>query len=898
MAELAKNYDPHATEAKWYAWWEERGYFHGRADDPRPPACITIPPPNVTGTLHMGHALQHAIHDALARWARMRGHNVCVVPGVDHAGIGTQIKVSAYLYETTGQQPHEIGREAWLREAHAWAARNGGGILKQLRALGCSYDWRRERYTLDDGYYHAVLTAFRRFYERGWIYRGERLVNWCPVCQTVISDLEVEQNEVTGALWTLRYPGLNGAPDVLVTTSRPETMLGDTAVAVNPRDERWTAAHGQQVLLPLLDRPIPIVADDYPDPAFGSGAVKVTPAHDPNDWEIGVRHGLPVLQAIGPDGKITAVGGPYAGLDRYEARQRVLADLAERGLLVKEEAYTHSVPHHDRCHTAIEPLPMEQWFVKMRDLADAVLPWYREGRIQFHPDRFREYGVEWLESIRDWCISRQLWWGHRIPIYYGQQSGRVVCALSDEEARAAFGDEPYRQEEDVLDTWFSSALWPFAVLGWPDPSQYGYLGGGQVDAGSLATWHPTTWMITARDILYLWVARMAMTAQEFVGQIPFQHVVVHPTIQTKDGQRMSRSLGTGIDPLELIAQYGADATRLMLLIQCSTTQDIRFDAEIVNNQIERSATADTCRNFLNKIWNAARFVLLNLGDQRPAALPTALPELADRWIVSRYQGAVAELTAALEAYRFDEAVKGLYEFVWTEFCDWYIELAKPRLRAGDAAVRSVLWHVLEGVLRLLQPFAPFLSEEIWQQLGADGEACLVAPWPTAEPARRDRAAEAAFAQLQEVVRVSRNLRVQAGVEDRVTIHLALRAKSADDRELLATTAGYLQTLVRCHEVDLAEAAAGAPEQALAAVAGGVDVYLPLAGLVDVAAERERLGKERDKAVADLAAQRAKLGNASFVDRAPAAVVQKVRDRESELLELVARLDERLAGLSD
>ncbi|NUQ00507.1 MAG: valine--tRNA ligase, partial [Armatimonadetes bacterium] len=793
MAELAKTYEPHAVEQQWYAWWEARGYFYAQADDPRRPASITIPPPNVTGTLHMGHALQHSIHDTLTRYARMRGHNICVVPGIDHAGIGTQIKVSEHLFRTTGQNPHEIGREAWLEHAVRWAAENGGGILRQLRALGCSYDWRRERYTLDAGYYQAVLTAFRHCYERGWIYRGERMVNWCPTCQTVISDLEVEQRELTGRLYSLRYRGLDGAPDVVVSTTRPETMLGDTAVAVNPKDPRWREAIGKQVMLPLMERPIPIVGDDYADPEFGSGAVKVTPAHDPNDWEIGQRHKLPEIKVIGPDGRITAEGGRFAGLTREEARRAVLRELEAEGLLVSIEDYVHSVPHHDRCHTVIEPLPMEQWFMAMRELADSILPWYRNQEIQFHPDRFREYGMEWLENIRDWCISRQLWWGHRIPIYYGEVSGRVVCALSSEEARASFGDEPFRQEEDVLDTWFSSALWPFAVLGWPDPERFAYTGTGSADPGSLAAFCPTTWMITARDILYLWVARMAMMCHELVGPIPFQHVVVHPTIQTKEGQRMSRSLGTGVDPLDLIAEYGTDATRLMLLFQCSTTQDIRFDAEIVDNKVERSATAETCRNFLNKVWNASRFVLMNLGEERPGDLPAELTELSDRWLLSRYQEAVSAVTTALENYRFDEAVKSLYDFLWNAYCDWYIELAKPRLRAGDAVVRSVLWHVLEGTLRLLQPFAPFLSEEIWQQLGALGDACIVAPWPEADEARRDPAAEARFEQVQELVRTARNLRVEAGVAERAEVELVLQAGPAI-REQLGASLTYLEAL--------------------------------------------------------------------------------------------------------
>jgi valyl-tRNA synthetase len=890
MAELAKTYDPRSVEERWYAWWEARGYFQASSDDDRPPCCITIPPPNVTGTLHLGHALQHGIHDALTRFERMRGKNVCVVPGIDHAGIGTQIKVSAELLASTGQSQHDIGREAWTVRAKDWAAKHGGTILEQLRALGCSYDWRRRRYTLDDGYYHAVLTAFRDFYDKGWIYRGERMVNWCPTCRTVISDLEVEQRSLSGHLWSLRYPGLDGAPDVIVSTTRPETMLGDTAVAVNPKDPRWQAAIGQFVRLPLMDRPIPIVGDDYADPEFGSGAVKVTPAHDPNDFEIGLRHDLPRIKVIGPDGHITEHGGRFAGLSREQARREVLDALRAEGLLVQTDVYEHSVPHHDRCHTIIEPLPMEQWFVAMRELAQAVLPWYREGKIRFVPDRFREYGIEWLENIRDWCISRQLWWGHRIPIYYGQESGRTVCAFSDDEARAQFGDEPFRQEEDVLDTWFSSALWPFAVLGWPDPEQFAYLGADGVDAGSLAAFHPTTYMITGRDILYLWVARMAMTAKEFLDQIPFQTVVVHPTIQTAEGQRMSRSLGTGIDPLELIGQYGADATRLMLLMQCGTSQDIRFDATVRDNKVERSATGETCRNFLNKIWNAARFVLMNLGEARPAPLPDHLTELSDRWILSRLQAVVAGVTEALEAFRFDEATDRLYSFVWSEFCDWTIELAKPRLRADDAVVKSVLWQVLEAICRLLQPFAPFISEEIWQQLGAEGEACMIASWPEPDPRRVDAEAEEAFAMVQEVVRAVRNLRVEAGVGEKDTVRIVLGGAPP----ALAAATDYVAALARCSDVSLG--GADQAGQSLAALVGGVDVYLPLAGLVDIEAERARLTKERDKAATELDVQTRKLGNEGFVAKAPPAVVEQVRARAAELIETVERLEERMAAL--
>jgi len=944
---LDKVYEPQKVEAHWYRWWEERGYFHSDVEPGRPCYCITIPPPNVTGELHMGHALQHAIHDTLIRWKRMQGYNTLCLPGTDHAGIATQMKVEQELFKE-GLSRFDLGRKKLVERVWRWREKYGGAILRQFRALGCSYDWRRERFTLDEGYVRAVLEAFVRIHAKGWIYRGKRLVNWCPQCLTVISDLEVEERQVEGHLWHIRYPGLEGGPDVIVATTRPETMLGDTGVAVNPADERWREAVGRQVLLPLMHRPIPIVADAYADPEFGSGAVKVTPAHDPNDFEVGQRHHLPAIEVIGEDATMTAAAGRYAGLDRMACRQAVVRDLQEQGLLVKVEEYSHAVPYHDKCGTIIEPLIKEQWFVAMKPLAQQAVPPIRDGQVRYVPERYRDSSLEWLENIRDWCISRQLWWGHRIPVWYCVTCNQGECpecqrprlavkvpptldtrGLTEAEIldrsrlepclHASYlvsveppqvcpecGGTEFQQDSDVLDTWFSSALWPFATLGWPERTP------------DLEYYHPTDLLITARDILYLWVARMIMTALEFVHEVPFREVFVHPTIQTKDGRRMSKSLGTGIDPLKLMEQYGADATRLALLHWCASTQDVRFDAEVRENElVEPSPTAEMCARFCNKIWNAARFVLSHLeaGEGSRQAAPSSdsaaaapLSDLPDRWIRSRYQATVEGVTQALESYRFDDAARMLYEFLWSEYCDWYVEMSKEPLSRGDPAqrqaARQVLVEVLEGTLRLLHPMMPFITEELWQKLPHAGDSIMVAPWPQPDPTRRDPAAEAEMEVLMATVRALRNLCADADIKAGREIEVIVQTENPSSRAVLEANAAYVGRLlsytprVKLQSFQVTDRRADKPSQALSAAVGDLDLYVPLRGVIDLHQEIERLEKELEKLAQELANTDRKLMDRDFLAKAPAPVVQREREKRRTLFDRKERLTERLRMLSE
>ena len=885
-----KKYDPGSVEKTWYAFWETKGYFRPEYRAVGKAYSITIPPPNVTGELHMGHALQHAIHDAVVRWKRMQGYRTLCLPGTDHAGIATQMKVEQQIFKEERKGRHDIGREEMLKRIAVWKQEYGGTILNQLREMGCSYDWDRERFTMDGEYARAVLSAFVRFYEKGWVYRGKRMVNWCPRCGTVISDLEVEEREHKGYLWHIRYPGLEGGPDVVVATTRPETMLGDTGVAVHPEDRRWQRAIGGRVMLPLMERPIPIVADRYADPEMGSGAVKVTPAHDPNDYEIGLRHGLPEIQVIGFSGEMNQEAASFSGMDRFACRKSVIAALKESGLLERIEDYEHMVPHHDKCGTPIEPLPMDQWFLAMRSLADRALPALRKQEIGYVPDRFREYSVEWLENIQDWCISRQIWWGHRIPVWTCEDCGKMLVRVDAPVRCDACGNRELVQDPDVLDTWFSSALWPFATLGWPEPTE------------DLTVFHPTDLMITGRDILFLWVARMIMTAVEFVDEIPFGTVLVHPTVQTRDGKRMSKSLGTGIDPRELIERYGADATRLSLLYQCGSSQDIRFDADVVDNHLQDSPITESCRNFCNKIWNAARFVQMNLNgdDFRCMPPPVSPDDPADRWILSQYNRTVCAVTASLEAYRFDEASRTLYEFVWNAYCDWYLEIAKVRLNANSdpetgTTARRVLVHVLEGSLRLLHPMAPFISEALWQQLPHTGEALIVAKWPEVDSGRFDATAEREMALLQAVVGSVRNIRGTMRVPPGRRADVHLKVNSADVGDVLTRFGVYFRALARVADLRIG-AHIIRPAASASAVLRDVEIFVPLQGLIDLDVERQRLKKEIEKLEALLGGLDKKLSNTGFLNNAPAEVVSREKGRHTQYQSTLGRLNRNLAAV--
>ena len=917
---LSKVYDPQAVEEKLYSFWEDQGFFNAEVDGQKKSYCITIPPPNVTGELHMGHAIQHAIHDMVIRWKRMQGYQTLCLPGTDHAGIATQMKVEEELARTEGKSRYDVGRENLLERIWIWREKYGDAIYGQLRKLGCSYDWRRARFTLDEGYVDGVLQAFKRYQEQGWIYRGTRMINWCPNCGTVISDLETEEREIQGHLWHIRYPGIDGGPDVVVATTRPETMLGDSAVAVHPRDPRWQEALGQKVLLPLMNREIPIVADEYADPEMGSGAVKVTPAHDPNDYEIGQRHELEQIRVIDFDGTMTAAAGDFSGQERYACRKQVVKALTAQGLLVEVEDYTHAIPHHDRCGTVIEPLLMEQWFMNMKELAQKTLPVLERGEIRYVPDRFRSYAIEWLQNIRDWALSRQIWWGHRIPAWYClecsggglipmggldreeamaegsfrvsvEQGARPIVSITRPDACPHCGGTQLVQDPDVLDTWFSSALWPFATLGWPEKTP------------ELEYFYPTDLMITARDILYLWVLRMAMTSLECVEQIPFKTVLVHPTVQTKDGKRMSKSLGTGLNPLDLVRLYGTDATRFSLLDQVGMVQDVRFDAEIENNQVKSSLGAEAGRNFSNKLWNAARFVLMNLEDYQPGAAGESSGELADRWIRSRLATVIQAVDGYLEEFRFGDVTRTLYDFLWRDYCDWYVEMAKLRLYGDDLEARQQarrqLVTVLEQALRLMHPIMPYITETLWQALPLEdeGPSIMVASWPVADPGQIDAVVEEEMTRLQEIVTAVRTIRAEMNVPPGKKVRVVLSVTSAGLVDALEANRPYIELLARAEGVEIGQELSQ-PSASGSAVLGEIEVYVPLEGLIDLEVERQRLQKEITKFQKLLKGMEAKLGNKSFLEKAPAEVVEREREREKEYRASLEKLESSLSLLKE
>ena len=918
--ELEKTYDPKSAEEKWYAHWEEKGYFNADPNPEKTPYCITIPPPNVTGELHMGHAIQHAIHDLVVRWKRMQGYETLCLPGTDHAGIATQMKVEQQLAAEEGLNRYDIGREALLEKIHAWRDKYGDAIYYQLRKLGSSYDWRRARFTLDEGYVEAVLQAFEHFGDQGWIYRGRRMINWCPKCRTVISDLETEEKELDGHLWHIRYPGLDGGPDVVVATTRPETMLGDTGVAVHPSDKRWSQAVGQRVLLPLVERAIPIVPDDYADPEMGSGAVKVTPCHDPNDYAIGERHDLEQIQVIGFDGIMTKEAGRFAGMDRYACRKQLISELDEAGLLVEVVDHTHAVPHHDKCGTVIEPLPMEQWFMNMEALAEKTRSLLISGQIAYVPDRFNAYALEWLDNIRDWALSRQIWWGHRIPAWYCLHCSRdgliPMGGLDPEKAFAegsfrvsvADGAKPYVrahkpdacpdcggrewvQDPDVLDTWFSSALWPFATLGWPEKTD------------SLSYFYPTDLMITGRDILYLWVLRMVMTSIECRDEIPFKTVLVHPTILTKDGRRMSKSLGTGLNPLDLVDLYGADATRFSLLAQAGAVQDVRFDAEVKNNVVLSSSSAEMGRNFGNKVWNAARFVTMNMDGYEPGLVERGRGELADRWIWSRLAQTIAEVNFRMEAYRFSDVIRALYDFLWRDYCDWYLELAKGRLQADQPELRLPvqrnLVEILEIALRLLHPVMPFMTESLWQALpkkGSSAESIVISSWPESLDGLVDLVAEQDMERVQEIVTAVRTVRSEMNVPPATKIPVILSLPNANGVDELEAIGPLVSGLVRASEITVG-IAVDPPAASGSAVVGAVEVFVPLEGIIDLGVERGRLEKEVAKFEKLVKSMNGKLANEKFIANAPADVVKKERERLIEYGDTLEMLRDSLQRIS-
>ncbi len=886
---IPKIYNPETVEQKWYNYWQEHGLFKPAGDESTPVYCITIPPPNVTGSLHIGHALCYSIHDVLLRWKRMQGYQVLCVPGTDHAGIATQNVVEKNL-RAQGLSRHDLGREKFLEEVWKWVDHSGGTILKQFRRLGCSFEWDRTRFTMDEGYVHAIHECFIKWWEDGLIYRGTRITNWCPRCLTAISDIEVEHLDAPGKLYRLRYPFADGNGYVVVATTRPETMLGDTAVAVNPADPRYADRIGALIQLPLTGRQIPLITDEHARMEFGTGAVKITPAHDPNDYEVGKRHELPVVVVIDEQGVMTAEAGEaYAGLDRYDARKRVLADLEAQGLLDGEEDYTVPTATCARCHTVIEPRISDQWYVRMDRLAQQAIEVVREGRVRFVPDRYTRLYIEWMENIKDWCISRQLWWGHRIPVWY-TDDGEMIAASDEQEALAKSGGRAVRQDDDVLDTWFSSALWPHAVLGWPQ------------DTDDLEKYYPTSVLITARDILYLWVARMIMTGVYFKQDVPFRDVYIYSTVLTEDGRRMSKSLGTGVDPLDLIDMYGSDALRMALLIRMATGQDLRF-AQVRDG---RHSMTEEARNFCNKLWNASRYVLMNLDDDFRSGWDGQLPEIGersveDRWILSRLNATTEAVNAALTAYNMDDACRAIYQFFWDEYCDWYIEATKPRLygeQAGRNVALRVLCWVLDRVLRLLHPFMPFITEEIWQAMPrAEGDpiSIMIAHFPEAQDALNDPAAESTMMQCIELVRSLRALRSEIGLDLGVKAPISIHPLDQDANDKLHALWPVLKTLARVEPAQLVSA----PPAVTRCVSGHAqlaDLYLVLDGL-DMTREVARLTREAENTQKELDKLQARLNNPKFTERAPAEVIARDRQAAAEVAERLQRIQQRLESIA-
>ena len=849
--ELSTRYDASAVESKWYSAWEQAGLLAPNPESTKPVYSLTIPPPNVTGSLHMGHALCYGLQDLLGRYKRLRGYDVLILPGQDHAGIATQGVVSKLL-KKEGTSAVQVGREKFLERTWQWRHESGGTILRQFRALGCAFDWSRERFTLDEKYHDAVLKVFIDWFDRGLIYRGLRVVNWDPVLKTSVSDIETERQVTQGKLYHVKYPFKDGSGHVTIATTRPETMLADVAVAVHPKDKRYTGLVGKTLLLPLTDREIPLIEDDYPDPEFGTGAVKITPGHDANDFEVGQRHGLPILILLDESAKITAEGGKYAGLDRYEARKQIVADLESLGFLEKIDSHEMALVLSERSHEVIEPMASEQWFVSQAELANRAKGAVESGQITFVPERYKGIYLDWMNNIRDWNISRQLWWGHRIPVYY-TEDGTPVAAMSKEDAESKSGQKIVRQDDDVLDTWFSSGLWPFATMGWPERTS------------DLARYYPTSVLVTSREILYLWVARMIMMGLDFMDEIPFKDVYIYATVLTEDGKRMSKSLGTGVDPMEVIQDKGADALRWTLFSQTGENQDIRYS--------ERK-TVDA-RNFCNKIWNASRFVLMNL-DGFVNSEPTNL-EVEDRWILSRLVATELAVREGYEGYNAQESTQALYKFFWNELCDWYIELSKERL-TDPALAQTPQWVLvtcLKAFLKMAHPVMPHITEEIWSHLPETGDAKLLmaSTWPEVPTSWLDEGAEERIEVWSEAVRSLRALRAEIGLTPGQKVAKVYYVGDLSGGEQVVASQGWVDELV-----------AGKPtEENIASTTRGIDLYLPTKGLIDREKEGARLAKELEKAQAQASGLRARLTNPQFIERAKPEVVDQAR-AELALLE--------------
>ena len=871
--ELAKQYDPKDVEDRIYKMWLDGKYFHAKCEEGKDTYTIVIPPPNITGQLHMGHALDNTLQDILIRFKRMQGFDTLWLPGTDHASIATEAKIVEAM-KKEGITKEDIGREGFLTRAWDWKRQYGGRIIEQLKKLGSSCDWDRERFTLDEGCNKAVREVFVNLYEKGLIYRGERIINWCPHCKTSISDAEVEYEEQAGHFWHLRYPFVDGSGYLELATTRPETLLGDTAVAVNPNDERYKDLIGKELDLPIVHRKIPVVADDYVEMDFGTGVVKITPAHDPNDFEVGLRHNLPVICVMTDDAKITDDYPKYAGMDRYEARKAIVADLEAEGALVKVEDYTHNVGTCYRCGTTVEPAVSKQWFVKMKPLATPAIDAVKNGETKFVPQRFEKVYFHWLENIRDWCISRQLWWGHRIPAWYCEECGEITVSREDAHKCAHCGSEKIVQDPDTLDTWFSSALWPFSTLGWPDNTE------------DLKHYYPTNTLVTGYDIIPFWVMRMMFSGLEHTGEVPFDTVLIHGLVRDSQGRKMSKSLGNGVDPLEVIDTYGADALRFSLATGNSPGNDMRYIPERV----------EASRNFANKIWNAARFIMMNLDSDKVLPVDVNALALEDKWIISKYNTLVRDVTENLDRFELGMAVQKLYDFIWDVFCDWYIEICKSRLNGEDESAkntaRSVLVYVFTNTLALLHPFMPFITEEIWQSLPhGDEEVLMVTEWPKFRDEFNFAEQEAEFEKIMLVIKAIRNRRAEMNVPPSKKAKVCIQTNFVDT---FSTGTSYICRLASASEVEIGDNFDA--EGAVRVVTDAATVYMPMKELVDIDGEIARLNKDLQKAIVDKEFFEKKLNNAGFVAKAPAAVIEQQRQGLAKALDKIKMIEDSIADL--
>ena len=877
MKEMQTTYDPREFEEKIYRAWMEKGCFRAEIDPAKVPFTVMMPPPNVTGQLHMGHAMDETMQDILVRFKRMQGYCALWLPGTDHASIATEVKIVEQM-KKEGLSKQELGREEFLRRAWAWKEKYGGRIIEQLKKLGSSCDWSRLAFTMDEKCSKAVREAFFRLYQKGLIYRGSRIINWCPSCKTALSDAEVEYAEENGHFWYFNYPVEEGGA-ITIATTRPETLLGDTAVAVNPKDERYAAFVGKTLLLPLTDRKIPVVADEYVDPEFGTGAVKITPAHDPNDFEVGLRHNLPVIRVMNDDGTMNELAGPsFAGLDRYEARKRVVAEMEKLGLLVRIEPHAHNVGHCYRCHSTVEPIVSKQWFVRMKPLAKPAIDAVVKNKTKFTPDRFAKIYYNWLENIRDWCISRQLWWGHRIPVWYCGDCGEVVCTREGTpEVCPKCGGTHLTQDEDVLDTWFSSALWPFSTLGWPD------------ETPDFSYFYPTDVLVTGYDIIPFWVMRMMFSGIEHTDKVPFRDVLIHGLVRDEQGRKMSKSLGNGIDPLEIIEKYGADSLRLSLVTGVAPGNDTRF----TDTKVEAS------RNFINKIWNAARFVLMNVKDNQIPSLSEIKLQPADRWIISRLQACIREVDSALRKFDLGIAADKLTDFMWNDFCDWYIELSKPALYGEDAEKKrgalGVLLFVLENALRLLHPFIPFVTEEIYSYLPGDHGLIITADYPRYNSRLAYKKEAKAFESVIDLIKTVRAMKVEVNCPPSRKVHVFLATEA---RRLVSLNKNSILRLAGASEISFVAGGAEAGEKIVSRVCEAGQIFIPLGELVDLEKEKARLEKELDRIVGEIARASGKLANHNFISKAPKKLVEDERAKLEKFLDMKNKVEESLKALQD